>query len=158
MQLWRWKGMCGLPRLKASFESLQRLEAMNSPQPHPPPAPSAPDNRRHGSAGEGTTSLVFAIIAPFGVVMTAYPATLATLLTYPDEGPSDRPWIAPLVLWSLPLLFGFLSVTLALAALRGAPAGSASRKSAVGSLWINGGVFAVGLALTMPFLSSWLFG
>lgn len=129
---------------------------MNTPQPHPAASPLY--KVRHGSAGEGTTSLVLAIIAPFGAVMTAYPAILATLLTYPDEGPSDRPWIAPLVFWSLPLLFGLLSVTLALAALRGAPAGSTSRKSAVASLWINGGVFAIGLALTMPFLRSWLFG
>jgi hypothetical protein len=76
----------------------------------------------------------------------------AALLTYPDEGPSERFWVAPLVLWSLPMLLGLLSVTLAVAAIRGSPdalGGSGSRTSAVAALWITGILFSIGLILTL---------
>jgi hypothetical protein len=95
---------------------------------------------------------VLAIIAPLSIVVTAPLAAWAALLTYPDEGPSQRFWVAPLVLWSLPMLFGLLSVTLAIAAIRGSPGfedGSGSRTSAVSALWISGVIFTIGLILTL---------
>ena len=127
----------------------------SAPQPYDPAPPYEPEDWR---AAVSTMSLVLAVVAPFGLVATVYPAMLAALLTYPDEGPSDRPWIAALVLWSLPLLAGLPSVVLALVSLKGAAARSPSRASAVAALWINGVLFAVGLTLTMPYLRPWLFG
>jgi len=114
---------------------------MNTPQPHAPPSafqpyvPSAHHESEAWRADESTLSLVLAVIAAFDLVVTASPAVLATLLTYPDEGPSAQPWIAPLVLWSVPLLVGLVSVTVVLIAFRGAKAGSSSRASAAASLW-----------------------
>jgi hypothetical protein len=137
---------------------------MNTPQSHPPPPsaqpyePPAHYDSEAWRADASTLSLVLAVIAPFGLAVTASPAVLATLLTYPDEGPSAQPWIAPLVFWSVPLLVGLVSVTVALIAIRGAKAGSSSRASAAASLWINGSVFAVGLYLTALHVRPWLFG
>ena len=50
------------------------------------------------------------------------------------------------------MLLGLLSVTLAVAAIRGspdAPDGSASRTSAVAALWTTGILFTIGLILTL---------
>ncbi len=137
---------------------------MNNPHPHPPPgalpqyAPAPPYEPSPRRDAVSTMSLVFAVTAPSGLVVTAYPAMLAALLTYPDEGPSDRPWIAALVFWSLPLLFGLISVVLAFVSLKGAAARSPSRASAVAALCINAAIFILGMIFTMPYLRYWLFG
>lgn len=145
--------MMNLP--KPHDQHPQALPAARPPQQVPaqvPVPPTHPVPPPGGSAGKGTTSLVLAIIAPVTLVLTAPLAMTAALLTYPDEGPSERFWVAPLVLWSIPMLLGLLSVTLAVAAIRaspGVPDWSGSRTSAVAALWVTGILFTIGLILTL---------
>lgn len=74
------------------------------------------------------------------------------LLTFPYDGPSAAPWLAPLVFWSVPLIFGTISTVLAVTALR--KWGTSFERSglAVAALWISGVVFVIGLVFTMRFM------
>jgi lysylphosphatidylglycerol synthetase-like protein (DUF2156 family) len=72
-------------------------------------------------------------------------AMFAMLMTYPDEGPSPRPWVTPLVFFSLPLLFASLALRLALPVLKSAPQPSKERSTAAVALCIAGLMFALAL-------------
>ena len=119
------------------------------PQPDGPP-PAWPPPR--GSGGEGTTSLICSLIAPASVFLSAPFGVFALLLTRPDNGRGTLNWVAPLVFWSFPLLFGLLSMTLAIAAIRGSPPRSNSHTCAVAGLWILGAGLVLGTAHTLRFL------
>lgn len=54
-----------------------------------------------------------------------------------------------MVLWSLPMLFGLLAVSLGVAAVRGSAPGSNSWTAAVASLWLSGLQVAAALVLTL---------
>ena len=70
--------------------------------------------------GKAIASLVLAILAPLGLVITHPLAAFTLLLTFPYNGPSKLPWVAPLVLWSLPMILGSISTGLAIAVIRDA--------------------------------------
>ena len=138
---------------------------MSLPQPHlspvgsqpdqPPPAqspagrPPPPQPRRRSGDGAGVTSLVFSLIAPASMIVTAPISLIAALFTRPDEGPGSLTWVAPMVLWSLPMLFGLLAVSLGVSAVRGSAPGSNSWTTAVASLWLSGLQVAAALALVL---------
>lgn len=105
-----------------------------------------------GTAGRAVASLVLAIVAPASLLVTGPFASFAMLLTFPYNGPSENPWLAPAALWSLPMVFGLISVFLALSALRKPGLYSEGRGLAVASLWISGVVFVVGLIFTVRFI------
>lgn len=131
---------------------------MSVPKPHDPhsprlpaqPQPDGPPQR--GSGGEGTTSLIFSLIASASVFLSAPFGVFALLLTRPDSGRGTLNRGAPLVFWSFPLLFGLLSMTLAIAAIRGSPPRSNSHTCAVAALWILGAGLVLGTAHTLRFL------
>jgi hypothetical protein len=128
-----------------------------TPPQEPRPAPlgdfrEAPGQQQEGApANKGPTSLVLAILAPLSMFLTGPFAGLAMLLTHGDNGYSRTPWVAPLVLFSLPLLFGTLALRLALPALKGSPRNSGNWSAAAVSLCICGLVFvlALGPALSL---------
>jgi nitric oxide reductase large subunit len=57
-----------------------------------------------------------------------------------------------LVFWSFPLLFGLLSMTLAIAAIRGSAPRSNSHACAVAALWILAAGLVLGMTFTLRFL------
>ncbi|MEV7133514.1 hypothetical protein AB0N24_11565 [Arthrobacter sp. NPDC093128] len=117
--------------------------------PGPPPAQPPAQPRRRGGDGAGTTSLAFSLIAPASMIVTAPISLLTALFTRPDEGTGSLMWVAPLVLWSLPMIFGLLAVSLGVAAVRGSPPGSNSWTAAAASLWISGLQVAAAMALVL---------
>lgn len=134
------------------------METTPSQDPRPPLPPGLPGNGGPGDGGpgnggpgqegpgnKGTNSLVLAILAPASMFLTGPLSMFAMLMTYPDEGPSPRPWVTPMVLFSLPLLFAALALRLALPALKGSPRGSGNWSAAAVSLCICGLVFALAL-------------
>ncbi|WP_146072348.1 hypothetical protein [Arthrobacter sp. Y81] len=123
---------------------------MSFPQPNVSPAGSSSAQPRRGSGnGAGITSLVFSLIAPASMIVTAPISLLTALFTRPAEGPGSLTWVAPLVLWSLPMIFGLLAVSLGVAAVRGSPPGSNSWTAAAASLWISGLQVAAAMALVL---------
>jgi hypothetical protein len=80
------------------------------------------------------------------MIVTAPISLFVALFTRPDEGSGSLTWAAPTVLWSLPLLFGLLAVSLGIAAVRGSPPRSNSWTAAAAGLWISGQQAAAGLA------------
>lgn len=121
--------------------SLARLQ-----DPSFEPAPAAPLAQ---GGGEGTASLAFSLIAPASMYLTAPLSLLAALFTRPDEGPGERDWVAPLVLWSYPVLFGLLAVTLGIVALRVFVPRSNGWRTGAAALWISGAEVVVGLVLVI---------
>jgi len=135
----------------------------NTPQPEPGPARvettgtgaginglgnNGPGNEGPGNAGansKATNSLVLAILAPASMLLTAPASMFAMLMTYSDNGHSDRPWVTPFVLFSLPVLFASLGLRQALPALKQLPRGSGSWSAAAVALCICGLVFALAL-------------
>ena len=105
-----------------------------------------------GLAARAVASLVLAIVAPFSLALSAPFASFAMLLTFPYEGPSAAPWLAPLVFWSMPFIFGSISTALALTALR--KWGTSFERSglAIAALWISGVIFVIGLIFTLRFM------
>jgi hypothetical protein len=120
---------------------------MSSSQP-----PEPQQLQRPRSSGKAVASLVLAIVSPVSLLMTAPLARFAMLLTFPYDGPSRYPWAAPLALWGLPLVFGLISVALALATLRNSDQRSEGRGLAVASLWISGVIFVIGLIFSLRFM------
>ncbi len=108
---------------------------------------------RPSSRHQAVASLVLAIVAPVSLLFTAPFANYALLLTFPYDGPSKYPWAAPLALWSLPLIFGSVSVSLALFAIRRSGRGSEGYGLVMASLWISGVIFVIGLIFTLRFVS-----
>ncbi len=117
---------------------------MNTPSAQAAPAPP----KAIGS-GEGTASLAFSLIAPASMFFTWPYSLLAALFTRPSEGPGDSDWVAPLVLWSYPVLFGLLAVALGLVSLRVFVRGSNGWRCGVAGLWICGVEVALTLILVL---------
>jgi len=111
----------------------------------PPGVPGNAGTPTIGPGDKGATSLVLAILGPASMFLTGPLSMFAMLLTYPDQGPSPWPWVTPLVLFSLPLLFASLGLRLALPALKDSPRGSGNWSAAAVSLCICGLVFALAL-------------
>lgn len=108
------------------------------------PVPAGePKNTRVGR--KATNSLVLAILAPASMLLTGPLAGLAMLMTYSDSGYSPTPWVTPVVMFSLPLLFASIGLRPALQALKQLPRGSGSRSAAAVALCICGLVFALAL-------------
>jgi hypothetical protein len=128
---------------------------MSFQQPHvsrigsPPAQPPPPPPPRRSGDGAGITSLVFSLIAPASMIATAPISLFAALFTRPDEGTGSLTWVAPTILWSLPVLFGLLAVSLGIAAVRGSAPRSNSWTAAAASLWISGLQVAAGLAVVL---------
>lgn len=118
----------------------------------PPPLPSGPAQQPGAPNHKGANSLVLAILAPASMFLTGPFAGLAMLLTYSDNGHSSAPWVAPFVLFSLPLLFASLGLRLALPALKELPRGSGRRSAAAVALCICGLVFALALGPALDLL------
>ncbi|TQJ38649.1 hypothetical protein FBY33_0648 [Arthrobacter sp. SLBN-112] len=117
---------------------------------HPPGVPgnNQPGNNLPGNEGpgnKGTNSLVLAILAPASMILTAPASMFAMLMTYSDDGTSTRPWVTPLVLFSLPLLFASLALRQAIPALKLSPRRSGNWTAAAVALCICGLVFALAL-------------
>lgn len=118
-----------------------------------PPLATQPDPPGSNRTGKAVASLVLAIVAPSSLLLTVPFANFALLLTYPYNGPSRFPWLAPMVFWSLPLLFGVISTVLGACTLRKPGRHSEGSGLAVASLCISGVMFFVGLISTLRFVS-----
>ncbi|MGZ4662571.1 MAG: hypothetical protein ACXVYB_14955 [Arthrobacter sp.] len=68
-----------------------------------------PDTRGAGGAVAG---LVFSVLVFGSMLLTLPVSTIAALFTRPDTGTGRLQWVAIAVFWSLPVLFGLLSVIL----------------------------------------------
>ena len=112
----------------------------------PPPFQGGPGQSRPGvPRHKGADSLVLAILAPASMILTAPASMFAMLMTYSDNGHSDSPWVTPMVMFSLPLLFASLALRLAIPTLKWSPRGSGDRSAAAVALCISGLVFALAL-------------
>lgn len=121
---------------------------MNAAPLHNPPQPAPAARKAHGSA-EGTASLTLSVLAAASMYWTAPLSLIAALFTRPDEGPGDRDWVAPLVLWSCPVLFGLVAITLGVVALRVCPPRSRGSRRGMAGLSLAGAEAAVGLGLVL---------
>lgn len=110
------------------------------------PVPAAP--KAHGS-GEGTASLAFSLMALASMYFTAPLSLMAALFTRPSQGSGRLDWVAPLVLWSYPVLFGLLAVTLGIVALRAFVPRSSGWTAGVAALWVSAAEVAIGLVLVL---------
>ncbi|GGH96883.1 hypothetical protein ACFFGR_00320 [Arthrobacter liuii] len=99
--------------------------------------------------GKAIASLVLALLAPLSLVITQSLAAFALLLTFPYNGPSKLPWVAPLVLWSLPMILGSISTGLAITVIRDAKQQGFAKGMATASLCVSGVVFVIGLLLSI---------
>ncbi|ALV41793.1 hypothetical protein AU252_12035 [Pseudarthrobacter sulfonivorans] len=116
---------------------------------HDPSIASAPASPKAHGSGEGTASLAFSLIAPASMFLTVPFSLLAAFFTRPSERPGRLDWVAPLVLWSYPALFGLLAVTLGIVSLRVFVRRSNGWRAGVAALWISAAEVAVGLVLVL---------
>lgn len=134
------------------METTPPQEPRPAPLESAPPAGTSPPPDKTGASSKATNSLVLAILAPVSMFLTGPASMFAMLLTYPSQGPSPRPWVAPLVLFSLPLLFASLGLRQALPALKQLPRGSGSWSAAAAALCISGLVFVLALGPLLDLL------
>ena len=134
----------------------------------PPHEPTGKRTTQHGTPAEAeahepleersvrraTASLVLAILALASMVITAPLAMFAMLATYPSNGPSEMPWVTPLVFFSLPLLFAIPSLVLAIHVINRPPESSPDRPSAAAALCIAGLVIALALGPALDLLGN----
>ncbi len=130
---------------------------MGIPPPDEPPAadeelqPEAPhvagsqETRAGRCERNATASVVLAVLAVLSMIVTAPLAMFAMLGTYPSDGPSPTPWVAPLVFFSLPLLFALPSLGLAIFVMRNSPDPSPDRSSVAFALCVAGLVVALAI-------------
>lgn len=97
----------------------------------------------HGNVRKANASLILAGLAVASMTITAPLAMFAMLATYPSNGPSETPWLVPLVFFSLPLLFSLPSLALSVPIVYGQPQSSPGRRRAAGALCIGGLVVAL---------------
>lgn len=96
-----------------------------------------------GTVRKATASLILAGLALASMYITAPLALFARLATYPSNGPSEVPWVAPLVFFSLPLLFSLPSLALSIPIVYGQPRATPGRGRAAVALCIGGLVIAL---------------
>lgn len=107
----------------------------NAPKYREEPPPPRYDQQ---GSGEGMASLVFAVLAIPSMVLTAVPTMFAVLFTRPDTGTSGLDWVAPAVLFSLPVLFGLLSALFGTLAIRRNQRDTKAWRTGVAGLWVVG--------------------
>lgn len=115
------------------------------------PVLQSPAPNTQGS-GKAVASLILTLLAPLSLFVTRFFAAFALLLTFPYNGPSKLPWVAPLVLWSLPLVLGAISTGLAISVVRSPHQQGFAKGMATASLCVSGAVFAIGLILSVGFM------
>ena len=120
-------------------------EPQSANEPTQPEARVAAEAREARYGRKATASVYLAVLALVSMAVTAPLAAFARLATYPSTGPSEFPWVAPLVFFSLPLLFALPSLVLAISVLRNSPDTSPDRTSAALALCLAGLVFALAL-------------
>lgn len=118
----------------------KRTAQHEAPFPAEPPEPHAGRNVRRARV-----SLVLAVLAIASMFITAPLAVFAMLATYPSMGPSELPWVTPLVFFSLPLLFALPALALAVPVVSCSPQSSPGRSSAAVALCLAGLVVALAL-------------
>ena len=123
----------------------------------PPASTSPPEQAPAPKAGitrSATSSLMLAVIAPASIYLTS-PFALIGLIGAADEGEHTLlSWLAPLIFWSLPILIGVISISLALSTIRKLGRESESGRLAVKTLWISSVVFIIGFFVTLRFMHS----
>jgi hypothetical protein len=123
---------------------------------HVPPAASSPPPQapspQTGITRAATSSLMLAVIAPASIYLT-FPVALIGLMGAADRGKHTLlSWLAPLVFWSLPVLIGIISISLALSTIRKLGCECESGRLAVKSLWISSVVVIIGFFVTLRFM------
>ncbi|WP_041652349.1 hypothetical protein [Pseudarthrobacter phenanthrenivorans] len=128
---------------------------MDSQQPNEPRGPAMPPlgvvpvestaPQDPKTVRKATASLILAGLALASMTITAPLALFAMLATYPSNGPSEAPWVAPLVFFSLPLLFSLPSLALSIPIMYCQPRATPGRRMAAVALCTAG--LVVGLAL-----------
>jgi hypothetical protein len=93
---------------------------------------------KSGKSGKGVASIACAVLVVPSMVFTAMPTMLVALFTRPDTGSNGKEWMANLVFFSLPLLFGLLAVIFGLVALRRTPRGTTGWSLGVAGLIVVG--------------------
>lgn len=114
-----------------------------------PPAQPVPAAPKASASGKGTASLVFSLLAPASLYLTGPLSLLAALFTRPSQGPGRMDWVAPLVLWSYPVLFSLLAVILGVVALRVCVPRSTGWTLAVVALGISAAEVVVGVVVVL---------
>jgi hypothetical protein len=79
------------------------------------------------------------------MLLTGPLAAFAMLATYSSVGSSERPWVTPLVLFSLPVVFAGWALALAFPLMGRLPPSAPGRRSAAAALCIAGLVAAIAL-------------
>ncbi len=120
-----------------------------SAQPLQESIPPVPGQRVSAKA---IASLVLSIVAPATLYISSPLAFIAVLMTYPDEGPSHAPWVAPLAFLSLPLACWLVAVPLAVSVIRKSTGRSGGWGLAVASLWVSGVLFVIALVLSLRYV------
>ena len=120
-------------------------EPQPAKEPTQPEAPVAEEAQEPRYGRKATASVLLAVLALVSMIVTAPLAMFAMLATYPSTGPSEMPWVAPLVFFSLPLLFALPSVVLAISVLKNSPDTSPDRSSAALALCLAGLVLVLAL-------------
>jgi hypothetical protein len=129
---------------------------MGYPPPNePPPGQGAPQQakpdmavppeRKEEDTRKAATSLILAFLSLASMVVTAPLAAFAMLATYPSEGPSNMPWVTPLVFFSLPLLLAVPALVLSIPLLKESKRASPGRPSAAAALCMAGLVVALAI-------------
>ncbi|MET3707632.1 hypothetical protein ABIB17_002271 [Arthrobacter sp. UYEF6] len=119
-----------------------------APLQDPSVAPGPAAAKAHGS-GEGTASLVFSLVAPASIFLTGPLSRVAVLYSGPSDGAGRLDVSAPWVLWSYPVIFTLLAVTLGVVSLRVFARRSTGWRAGVAALWILAAEVAVGLLLVL---------
>jgi hypothetical protein len=115
------------------------------------PLPGAPAEAVSGEdatdsyARKSSAGVMMAVLALVSMLITTPLAMFAMVATYPSDGPSELPWVAPLMFFSLPLLLAVPSLVLAFSVMKNVPRTSPDRSSAAFALCIDGLVVALAL-------------
>ncbi|VXC26607.1 conserved membrane hypothetical protein [Arthrobacter sp. 9AX] len=125
------------------------MSNVQPPSPDPPlPAPAPSPGTDSGAVG----SLILAFLAPISIGITGPIGMFTMLMTAGPTAHTPLTWLAPVFFWSLPLLAGISSVSLARSSLRKCRRGSGSWVVAVISLSFMGIFFLAGLIATLQFM------
>jgi hypothetical protein len=125
------------------------MSDVQPPSSDPPlPDPVAPTGTDRGAIG----SLFLAFLAPISIGITGPIGMFTMLLTASPSAHTRLTWLAPVFFWSLPLLMGISSVSLARSSLRKCPRGSGGWVVALISLSFMGIFLLVGLIATLHFM------
>lgn len=99
-------------------------------------------------------SLILAFLSPLSIYISGFMGMVGMLLTAGASAHGPLTWLAPVFAWSLPLLLGVRSVSLARSCLRRSSRWSGSWIVATTSLTFMGIFLLVGLIATLHFLLS----